>query len=79
MIKAEVFVDNKGAIFLSENSVTKRIKHISTRYHVICEHVINKVIVIIFVQSSENCADVFTKNVSLLTLNSHQSHLFLNC
>ena len=65
-LPVKVFVDKKGEIFLSENSVTKRTKHISTRYHVIREHVVNKVVVIIFVQSSENRADVFTKNVSFV-------------
>ena len=34
-LPVKVFVDNIGAIFLAENNVTKRTKHIDTQYHVI--------------------------------------------
>ncbi len=60
----KVFVDNKGAIFISENPTVKRTKHIDTRYHFIRQFVKDKVIEIEFVQSSENKSDLMKKNVS---------------
>jgi hypothetical protein len=60
-----VRVDNVGAIFMSENtSAGSRTKHIDIRYHFVREFVENKFIKIIFVRTSENVSDGFTKNVT---------------
>jgi hypothetical protein len=60
-----VRVDNVGAIFMSETaSATARTKHIDTRYHFIREFVEDGVLKIVFVQTADNRADMFTKNVT---------------
>ena len=59
-----VWVDNVGAIYIGENAVTKRTKHIDTRYHVIREHIEDGIVVLRFVRSEKNLADIFTKNTS---------------
>jgi hypothetical protein len=62
-IKLEV--DNTGALFLAENSTTsQRTKHIDVRHHFICNLMDDKIIEVKFVKTTENDADVYTKNVS---------------
>ena len=70
-----VYVDNKGAIFITDNPVVKRTKHIDTRYHVIREHIENGIIMIIYVTSEENMADTFTKNTGEATHVNHRQKL----
>jgi hypothetical protein len=56
--------DNVGAIFMAENSSSGiRTRHIYTRYHFVREHGEDGLIKIVFVKSSINDADMFTKNV----------------
>ena len=59
-----VLVDNVGAIYIAENAVTKRTKHIDTRYHVIREYVSDGIVELKFVRSIDNVAYIFTKNVT---------------
>jgi hypothetical protein len=60
-----VHIDNVGAIFIAENaSATKHTRHIDARYHFVREYIIDGYIKIIFVNSKENIADMFTKNVT---------------
>ena len=60
-----VRVDNMGAIFMSENSTTSnRTKHVDTRYRFVNEFVEDGFIEIIFVNTKDNVADIFTKNTS---------------
>jgi hypothetical protein len=55
---------NVGASFMAENSSSgNRTCHINTRYHFVREHVEDGLIRIVFVKSSINDADMFTKNV----------------
>jgi hypothetical protein len=59
------FVDNLGSIFLSQNKTSgKRTKHIDLKYHLIREQIKNGLIDVKFVRTSENHADVFTKNLN---------------
>ena len=59
-----VRVDNVGAIFMVENvSMSTRTKHVDVRYHFVREFIKDGFIKIIFVQTGDNKADVFTKNV----------------
>lgn len=68
-----VHVDNIGAIYLMKNfSTTGRTKHIETRLHFIRELVEQGTIAIKFVRSSDNIADIFTKNVECATFDSHK-------
>ena len=70
-------VDNKGAIFLSENPVVKRTKHIDTRYHIIREHIENGIVTVQFISSDENISDIFTKNTSENIYEKHKEKLIV--
>ncbi len=60
-----VRVDNVGAIFMAENVTTStRTRHVDVRYHFVREFVEDGFIKIIFVRTTENNADIFTKNVT---------------
>ena len=60
-----VRTDNIGAIFMAENSSSGvRTRYTDTRYHVIREHVEDGFIKIVFVQTDDNDAEIFTKNVN---------------
>ncbi len=60
----KINVDNKGAIFISENPTVKRTKHIDTRYHFIRQYVKDNIVEIEFIQSDKNKSDIMTKNFS---------------
>ena len=65
-------VDNVRAIFMAESLTTSQhTKHVDIHYHFVCEFVEDGFIRIIFVQTMENTADIFTKNVSRLL---HEKH-----
>jgi hypothetical protein len=67
-----VRMDNVGAIFMTENaSTTSRTKHVDIRYHFVREFVEEGFLKIIFVKSTENLADGFTKNVNHETYSRH--------
>ena len=60
-----VRVDNMGAIFIANNEgMGQRTKHIDMKHHFVREHVEDGILKIVYVQSEENDADVFTKNLS---------------
>jgi hypothetical protein len=60
-----IIVDNMGAIFMAENvSVSQRTKHIDLRARFINQYVEDGFVKIIFVRTTENLSDGFTKNVS---------------
>jgi hypothetical protein len=57
--------DNQGSIFIASNPVQeKRTKHIDIRYHYIREVVESGKVKLYFVQTDQNPADMFTKNLS---------------
>ena len=60
-----LFVDNQGAIKLVKNPIYhQRPKHIDICYHFIRNEVLNRNVDLVYVPSSENKADVFTKPVT---------------
>ena len=60
-----VHVDSVGAIWLSHNHTTSdRTKHIDIRTALVKEHQEDGKIIIKFVKSEENDADIFTKNTT---------------
>ena len=61
-LQVTVKVDNKGDIFVADNSVVKRTKHIHTRYLMIREYIKDGIVMIKFVKSPDNVADIMTKN-----------------
>jgi hypothetical protein len=59
-----MYCDNVGAIFMAENATaTARTKHVDARYQFVREYVENGFLKIVFVNSKENKAEMFTKNV----------------
>jgi hypothetical protein len=69
----EVFVDNIDVIFMTENaSSTSRTRHMDTRFFNVNDmQNVDKIIVVKFVRSEFNVADVATKNV---TPEAHGKH-----
>ena len=71
-----VHVDNVGAIWLSNNRTTSdRTKHIDIRTSFVKEYQEDGKIIIKFVKSEENEADIFTKNTTNVIFNIHQKKL----
>jgi hypothetical protein len=62
MEKVQLYVDNKSAIQLCKNPVYHdRTKHIDTRYHFIRQHVQNGSVIVEYIHTGEQLADVLTK------------------
>ena len=71
-----VHVDNDGAIWLSNNITTSdRTKHIDIRTSFVKEYQEDGKIIIKFVKSEENKADIFTKNSTNVIFHNHQKKL----
>ena len=71
-----VHVDNVGAIWLSNNRNTgNRTKHIDIRIAFVKEYQEDGKIIIKFVKSEDNEADIFTKNTSSIIYQKHQEKL----
>jgi hypothetical protein len=68
----EIRVDNKSTIELAKNPVHhERSKHIDVRFHSIREHIKNRKVQVVHVQSNDQAVDIFTKALS--------KPLFENC
>ena len=68
-----VYVDNVGAIWLSNNRTTSdRTKHIDIKTSFVKEYQEDGKIVIKFVKSENNEADIFTKNTRNVIFEKHQ-------
>ncbi len=68
--------DNQGAIFLSNNAAFhKRSKHIDVRFHYIREQVANKVIILEYVNTVDNTADILTKQLPVGPFKLHRNKL----
>ena len=59
-----LYCDNTGAIFLSKNPQSRRIKHLDYRYHFVRDYVDDGTILPAYVPTEENLADPMTKNTS---------------
>ena len=71
-----VHVDNVGAIWLSNNHTTSdKTIHIDIRTSFVKEYQEDGRIIIKFVKSEENEADIFTKNTTNLIFSNHQKKL----
>jgi hypothetical protein len=59
-------VDNKSAIALSKNPVNhNKSKHIDLWHKFICDRIIDKLVIPIYVPTGDNIADIFTKSTSI--------------
>jgi hypothetical protein len=57
-------MDNKSAIALANNPVFhKRTKHIRITYHWLRQKVAEGLVTLVYVQSEQNIADIFTKGL----------------
>ena len=72
-----VHVDNIGAIYMSHNAISRRTKHIDTRFHLVREHIEDGILKIQFVRSCKNTADIFTKNTSEETYVKHTDDIMV--
>ena len=64
--KPVLYVDNQGAIALAKNPVLhQRTKHIDIRYFFIREKIDNTMLEMLYVDTKNNLADLFTKPVVL--------------
>ena len=71
-----VHEDNVGAIWLSNNCTTSdRTKHIDIKTSFVKEYQEDGKIIIKFVKSVENGADIFTKNTTNVIFSIHQKKL----
>ena len=71
-----VYVDNVGAIWLSNNRTTiDRTKHIDIRTSFVEEYQVDGKLIIKFVKSEDNKADIFTKNTTHIIFQNHQKNL----
>ena len=71
-----VYVDNVGAIWLLNKQTTSdRTKHIDIRTSFVKEYQEDGNIIIKFVKSEENEADIFTKNTTNVIFHNHQKKL----
>jgi hypothetical protein len=81
MLRAEIFglgrravplkCDNNGAIALArDDRYHARTKHIDIRYHFIRERVENGDILLDYIHTSENAADMFMKGLHSATFNT---------
>ena len=71
-----VYVDNVGAIWLSNNRTTSdRRKHIDIRTSFVKEYQEDGKMIIKFVKSEDNEADIFAKNTTNVIFQFHQKKL----
>ena len=71
-----VRVDNIGAIFMSENvAVSQRTKHVDVRYRFVQQFVMDNFLTVTFVRTTDNDADVFTKNLGGELHTKHSSKM----
>ena len=71
-----VHVDNVGAIWFSNNRTTSdRTRHIDIRTSFVKEYQEDGKIIIEFVKSEDNEADIFTKNATNAIFQNHQKKL----
>jgi len=71
-----IYGDSHGAIFNAQNPVTQKgIKHIEIRYHYIWEQIEKGEVKVFAVPTTENIANMFTKNLGLMLFLKHRKQL----
>ena len=71
-----IYGDSHGAIFNAQNPVTQKgIKHIEIRYHYLREQIEKGEVKVFAVPTSENVADMFTKNLGPMLFLKHRKEL----
>src|SRR6266550_9371867 len=63
-------IDNQGTIFWAQNPAQEHhSKHIDIRYHYVCKLIESKKVVLEYIPTNEQNADLMTKNLSFERLN----------
>ena len=76
---AIMYCDNQGALALSKNPTNhSKAKHIDIRHHFVRECHVNNLITYDYIQSNDNCADIFTKPPKKLFLEKFSGFIFGN-
>ena len=71
-----LYVDNQGAIALAQNPVNhQRTKHIDIRFHFIRDAIRSGKIIVKYVGTDENIADMFTKALAKILFSKHAMKL----
>ena len=71
MLRILIYCDSESAIAISHNPIHhSKMKHIKLRYHFIKDHILKSNIELIFVNTHEAIADVFTKALDTTKRNS---------
>ena len=60
-IPVNVFEDNRSVLLMIKNGTNRKVKHLDVKFHKIRDLVEKRVIVLSYVRSSEQIADLFTK------------------
>ena len=67
-------VDNQGALELAKNPVHhQRSKHIDVKYHYIRSQIQDSSVILHYVPTDENIADIFTKPVNRIKFNKFKN------
>lgn len=78
-INVKLKVDNQSAIKLIKNGViNQRLKHINVKYHFVHEELKKGTISIIYCPNDKQVADLFTKPLRKIKLNTHKKALIGN-
>ena len=73
-----IYGDNQGSIFIGSNPVQeRRMKHIDIHYHYICQCIEDKNIELMFIEGSNNPANMFTKNLDNIKFSKFRETLGL--
>jgi len=71
-----IYGDSHGAIFNAQNPITQKgIKHIEIRYHYIREQIKKGEVKVFAIPTTENVADMFTKNLGPTLFLKHRKQL----
>jgi hypothetical protein len=73
-----IYGDNQGSIFIGSNPVQeRRTKHIDIRYHYVRQCIEDKQVELMFIEGSNNPADMFTKNLGINKFSQFRAQLGL--
>ena len=66
-----VYCDNQSSIVLVKNPIVhQRSKHVDIKFYFICDEINKGSILLEFIETEENVADVFTKPMTRIKLNT---------
>lgn len=74
-----IHCDNKGAVcILKNNAHSSRTEHIDIKYRYICEMVANNEVMLTYIPTDKNPADLLTKGISVIKMQKHLTNIGIN-